>query len=118
MSGDHEELPGYYTGDIHNQYVPEHRNSKAIRLIWITFTILLIATIVEVGISFTGIPRDILNAIFIVLTIFKAYYIVAIFMHLKSEKLGMGASIVIPFLFILYFVIMMILEGNYLNYVK
>ena len=111
-----EHLPGYYTGDIHNQYVPEHRSSKAIRLIWTTFFILLIATIVEVAISFTPISRDILNLIFIVLTIVKAYYIVAIFMHLKSENKGMGMSIIIPFLFIVYFIVLMIIEGNYLNF--
>lgn len=111
----HEEMPGYYTGDIHNQYVPEHRSSKAIRLIWITFFILLVATIVEVGISFTPINKNILNAIFIVLTIVKAYYIIAIFMHLKGEKIGLGYSIILPFLLILYFIVMMIMEGNYLN---
>ena len=109
---------GYYTGDIHNQFVPEHRNPKAIKLIWRTFWILLIATMVEVGIGLYAhhFSRNLLIGIFVFLTIFKAYYIVAIFMHLKGERLPMKYSIILPFAFILYLIVLMILEANHIYF--
>lgn len=106
---------GYYTGDIHNQFVEEHHLENSKSLIWRTFWILLAITIFEVGIAFTSIPHSILIIIFIVLTIVKAFYIVAYFMHLKHEKNALKYSIVLPFLLILYLIVMALAEGNYLN---
>ncbi|MDQ3050051.1 MAG: cytochrome C oxidase subunit IV family protein [Bacteroidota bacterium] len=110
-----EKKHGYYTGDIHNQFVEEHVDSNAVKIIWKTFWILLAITIFEVGIAFTSIPHDILIVIFIVLTIVKAYYIIAYFMHLKHETVPLKYSIILPFVLILFFVVMAIAEGNYLN---
>jgi cytochrome c oxidase subunit IV len=59
----------------------------------------------------------VLLIIFLVLTIVKAYYIIAFFMHLKHEKLSFKYSILLPFFLILYFIVMAIAEGNYLNFV-
>jgi cytochrome c oxidase subunit IV len=112
----HEEKKhGYYTGDIHNQFVEEHVDPKSVKTIWKTFWILLAITLFEVGIAFTSIPHDILIVIFIVLTIVKAYYIVAFFMHLKHETVPFKYSIILPFVLILYLIVMAIAEGNYLN---
>ncbi len=112
----HEEKKhGYYTGDIHNQFVEEHVDPKSVKTIWKTFWILLAITIFEVGIAFTSIPHDILIIIFIVLTIVKAYYIIAFFMHLKHESTPLKYSIILPFVLILYLIVMAIAEGNYLN---
>jgi cytochrome c oxidase subunit IV len=112
-----EKKHGYYTGDIHNQFIEEHHDPKNISVIWRTFWILLGVTIFEVGIAFTSIPRDILLIIFVVLTIVKAYYIVAFFMHLKNEKVSFKYSILLPFFLILYLIVMAIAEGNYLNFI-
>lgn len=108
---------GYYTGDIHNQFIEEHHDPKNVSIIWRTFWILLGVTLFEVGIAFTAIPKDILLVIFLVLTIVKAYYIVAFFMHLKNEKISFKYSILLPFFLILYFIVMAIAEGNYLNFI-
>lgn len=114
----HEEKKhGYYTGDIHNQFVEEHHVENSVGIIWRTFWILLAITIFEVGIAFTSIPHDILIVVFIVLTIVKAYYIIAFFMHLKHERASLKFSILLPFLLILYLIVMAIAEGNYLNHV-
>jgi cytochrome c oxidase subunit 4 len=110
-----EKKHGYYTGDVHNQFVEEHHDPKNVSVIWKTFWILLIVTMVEVGIAFTAIPRDILIITFIVLTIVKAYYIVAYFMHLKHEKQSLQYSILFPFLLIVFLIVMALAEGNYLN---
>lgn len=106
---------GYYTGDIHNQFVEEHIVPNSKKIIWRTFWILLAITIFEVGIAFTSIPHDILIVTFIVLTIVKAYFIVAYFMHLKHEAAPLKYSIILPFILILYLIVMVIAEGNYLN---
>lgn len=109
------EHKGYYTGDIHNQYVEEHHDPKNKKVIWKTFWILLFVTIFEVSIAFTSMAKDLLMVIFIVLTIVKAYFIVAFFMHLKHEKPTFGYTIILPFLLIVYLIAMCVAEGTYIN---
>jgi cytochrome c oxidase subunit IV len=116
MSADHNKQHGYYTGDIHNQFVPEHYDPKNRSVIWRTFWILLLITVFEVAIAFTSISPSVLMIIFIVLTIVKAYFIVAFFMHLKHEKVSFGYSIILPFILIVYLIAMALAEGNYLNF--
>jgi cytochrome c oxidase subunit IV len=106
---------GYYTGDIHNQFVEEHHNPNSKKVIWRTFWILLIATLFEVGIAFTSLNKDVLQWTFVVLTIFKSAYIVGVFMHLGAEKKSMRYSILLPFILIVYFIAMCIAEGTYLH---
>lgn len=55
------------------------------------------------------------NIIYILLTILKAFYIVAYFMHLKYEKLGLQLSLTVTFVFIVYFIVLMLIEGGYLQ---
>ena len=50
--------------------------------------------------------------VFIVLTIVKAYYIVAEFMHLGHEKKSLKMSIVLPMLFVVFFIFIMIYQGG------
>jgi len=116
MADEHNEEHGYYTGDVHNQFVPEHRDPKAVSKIWKTFWILLIATAVEVAIGVYAnlFDRNLLIAIFVVLTIFKAYYIVAIFMHLKGEASSMKYSIILPFILIIYLIVLALIEAQYI----
>jgi len=52
------------------------------------------------------------NLLFIILTLFKAFYIVAYFMHLKHEIRRLSVTIVLPFLFIVWLIIGLIIEGN------
>ena len=117
MSEEKQEEHGYYTGDVHNQFVPEHHNPKAVKQIWRTFWILLVTTGVEVyiGLIAEQFNRTLLVSIFVFLTIFKAYYIVAIFMHLKGEKIAMKYSIILPFAFILYLIVLAIIEANFIH---
>ena len=106
---------GYYTGDIHNQFVEEHHDPKSKKVIWRTFWILLFITLFEVGIAFTSVSKQVLMVIFIALTIVKAYFIVAFFMHLKHETKSFGYTIILPFLLIVYLIAMCIAEGNYIH---
>jgi len=65
-----------------------------------------------------------LNILFLVLTLVKAYYIAWFFMHLADEKKGLRRAIVwTVFFLILYLATLLLLEGDYLrgielNYTK
>lgn len=88
--------------------------------IWKVFFILLLITVVEFIIALAILPhypnlQGAGNAVYIVLTLLKAYYIVAYFMHLKYEKLGLQLSLTVSFIFIIYFIVLMLIEGDYLH---
>ena len=80
--------------------------------IWVPFFILFGITSLEFLIAFTMGPSVGRVIIFFALTILKAYYIVAFFMHLKFERLTLGYSIVLPFIFILYLIALLLMEGG------
>jgi cytochrome c oxidase subunit IV len=84
--------------------------------IWKVFFILLGITIIEFVIALVFVPKGILpirfaNPVYIVLTLFKAFYIVAYFMHLKFEKLGLVLSLVIPIIFIIGLILVLTNES-------
>jgi cytochrome c oxidase subunit IV len=57
---------------------------------------------------------NLLNWIFILSTIFKAYYIVWAFMHMEGEKSGLRWSVVAPVIFlVLYLLFILLIEANY-----
>jgi cytochrome c oxidase subunit 4 len=92
--------------------------------IWFVFGLLSIITIVEVilgiikpdSLYMTNLFRmNLLNWIFIILTVVKAYYIMWAFMHLEGEKANLRWSIVAPLVFlILYLIMILLIEGNYI----
>lgn len=91
--------------------------------IWMVFGLLSVITTVEVwlgivkpkGLFFTNfLSMNLLNWIFIILTIVKAYYIMWAFMHLEDEKKSLRWSIVAPLVFlILYLCFIVLVEGDY-----
>ena len=103
------------TGVAHEE---EHATMSKGR-IWKVFFILLAITVVEfiiaLGVPETVMPHLIRNSIYVILTLFKAYYIVAFFMHLKFEKYALKAGILLSLIFIIYFIVLLLIEGNYLN---
>jgi cytochrome c oxidase subunit IV len=100
-----------------------HAHESNTKRIWVVFGILSIITIVEVlfGIykpkslyfnNFLGM--NLLNWLFIILTIVKAYYITWAFMHMEGEKKWFRRSIVWTVIFlILYLCFILIVEGDY-----
>jgi len=110
----------------HNPNLPSehHESPEGTGWIWKVFVILLVVTAVEVilGIikpdflmgDFMG--TSVLNVIFIVLTLVKAFYIVAEFMHLKFEKTNLIWTIALPVLILIpYLAFILLMEGNYMN---
>lgn len=101
-----------------------HAHESNTNRIWIVFAILSIITIVEVVLGIykpesTLIPvlgMKILNWIFIILTLVKAYYIAWAFMHLEGEKGSLRWSIVLPLLILIpYLAFILLVEGNYIH---
>jgi cytochrome c oxidase subunit IV len=91
--------------------------------IWGVLIFLSIVTIIEVVLGIvkpeilmnTFLGAKIINWIFIILTLVKAYYIAWDFMHLRDETSGLQASIVITLLFLIaYLVFILLVEGNYI----
>ncbi|MBB6239115.1 cytochrome c oxidase subunit IV [Pedobacter sp. AK013] len=88
--------------------------------IWKVAGILTLITAIEFIIALWAIPgghisQHVGNYIYIALTLIKAFYIVAYFMHLKYEKLGLQLALTVSFIFIIYFIVLMLTEGGFLN---
>ena len=59
------------------------------------------------------IPGKVANPIYIVLTLFKAFYIVAYFMHLKFERMSLIFAIIVPILFIIGLILVLTNESHH-----
>lgn len=81
--------------------------------IWKRFWILLGLTVVDVGFYFVLPPNMLRNILFIVLGIVKAWFIVGTFMHMKHEKKSLAYMIVLPMSLILFFLALMMYEGDF-----
>lgn len=100
-----------------------HEHVSNTKRIWVVFGIMSVVTLVEVilgiikpeSLYFTDFLRmNLLNWIFIILTIVKAYYIVWAFMHMESEKASLRWAVVGTLTFlILYLIFILLVEGDY-----
>lgn len=92
--------------------------------IWGVLAFLTFITIIEVilgilkpesliGTSFVGMK--LLNWIFIILTLVKAYYIAWDFMHLRDEKSSLRRAVVwTPIFLVIYLVFILLVEADYI----
>ncbi len=88
------------------------------------FLILSIVTLVEVVlgiikpgflVNYTFLSMKLLNWIFIILTIYKAYLIAWAFMHLDGESKGLRRAIVWTSIFLIaYLMFILLIEGDYI----
>lgn len=90
----------------------EPRNEEKIKKIWKTAGILLAITVAEFIMAFTMDRGILLYALFIILTIWKAKYIMMEFMHLGDEVKPLFYSIIVPLIFLVWLVIALIKEGS------
>ena len=90
-------------------------NKEKINKLWRIAGLLGLVTAIEFLIAFT-IPAGMAKIIlFVVLTLVKAFYIVAEFMHLGHEVRGLVWSIVLPIIFIVWLILALILQGGALS---
>jgi cytochrome c oxidase subunit IV len=100
-----------HSHDTHNLQPGEIPPAQT-KAIWRTFFILCALTAVEFAFAFAMEPSMLRNSIFIILTIFKAFFIVAEFMHLKHETKGLIWTILIPTALLVWLLIALITEGT------
>ncbi|HEV8079490.1 MAG TPA: cytochrome C oxidase subunit IV family protein [Chitinophagaceae bacterium] len=100
-----------------------HDDRAQVKRIWKTFWILLVITIIELGIGLSiytihkgDNPNETLVLMFkglvCILTLAKAFYIVAVFMHLGDEIRNMIMTIIVPLLLFVWFIIAFLMDGN------
>lgn len=92
--------------------------------IWGVLLFLSIVTVVEVALGIikpeilvgnSFLSMKIINWIFIILTIVKAYYIAWDFMHIRDEKGSLKGSIVLPLVVLIpYLCFILLLEADYI----
>ncbi|MBO9199870.1 MULTISPECIES: cytochrome C oxidase subunit IV family protein [Niastella] len=91
------------------------------KAIWRTFRILLYITVFELllaigyyEIEFSNphLVKHLLNGVFVVLTLAKAFFIIAEFMHLRHEIRNMILTISIPALLFIWFITAFLWDGN------
>jgi len=101
-----------------------HEHVSNTKRIWFVFILLSVVTTVEV---FLGILKphslhlnhflgmNLLNWIFYILTIFKAYYIVWSFMHMEGEKGSLRWAVVSSVIFLVaYLLFILLIEADYI----
>lgn len=93
------------------------KHSFDTRLIWRTFWILSAITIFELAIAILYyetdfLPKHILNGVFVIMTLAKAFFIIAEFMHLGHEIKNMVMTVAIPCLLFVWFVVAFLYDGN------
>ena len=105
---------------IHTEHHDEHAEHDTMtkKRIWNVFFILLGITVVEFIIALWLVPQHHIpvtaaNPIYIVLTLFKAFFIVAYFMHLKFERIGLVFAIIVPVLFIIGLILVLTNESHH-----
>lgn len=91
------------------EVAPPPANTK---LIWRTFMIMCAITVFEFIIAFTMTAGPLRVFIFVGMTILKAFYIVAEFMHLKHEVKSLIWAILIPVVFIVWLLLALMYEGG------
>jgi cytochrome c oxidase subunit IV len=110
---DNDQSP-YTHPDVHIHH-SEEAGVKSRKKIWFVFWLLFGITALEFIIAFTVGRGTFRNVTFIVMTLVKAFYIVAYFMHLRDEVKSMITTILIPLVFVLWLILALLIEGGFYN---
>jgi cytochrome c oxidase subunit 4 len=114
--GDQSKL---YSGIMNHHFhadVKSTESKKQIGRIWKVFWILLVVTVLEVvmGMFYSHhLPKALVAFFFLALTLFKAGYIVAVFMHLGDEFKNFLITIMIPLTLFIWFIIAFLADGGF-----
>lgn len=102
-------------------FAPDHGGGTG--RIWKVFILLSVLTIIELGIGLAiyNIHKGehpnmslvlAFKGLVCILTLFKAYYIVSVFMHLGDEIRNFIMTIIMPLALFIWFIIAFLYEGN------
>ena len=81
-----------------------HSHPNYLRIFWI----LLVLTIVEVGITYLGLPKMLLAALLVTVAVWKASLVAMHFMHLKFEKKTLTIVAIAPFVLCVFLILMLL----------
>src|SRR5687767_9540396 len=110
--------------NVHSSPAADHSHAEHTfdkKAVWKTFRILLYITIFELilaigyySMTFSnpGLVKYVLNGVFVILTLAKAFFIIAEFMHLRHEIRNMIMTIAIPALLFVWFITAFLWDGN------
>jgi len=127
MSAHHQQdnIQHYYEGDqsklysgimSHHDDINSEESKTQVKRIWKIFWILLVITVVEVimGMFFSHqMPKALVAFFFLALTLLKAGYIVAVFMHLGDEFKNFMVTVLIPLVLFIWFIIAFLADGGF-----
>lgn len=109
--------PAFEEVTVHHSHTDDGSfKKKVIR----TTVILSIVTVIELGLGLLmyalEMPDDfrrlLIKGVIVILSLAKAFYIVAVFMHLGDEIRNMILTIVVPLLLFIWFIIAFVADGN------
>ena len=97
--------------------LPKEKSTFNSKAVWRTFWILLCITVFELIIAIIYyetqfFPKHLLNGVFIIMTLAKAFFIIAEFMHLGHEIRNMVMTIAIPACLFIWFLIAFVWDGS------
>ena len=72
------------------------------------FWLLLVLTVVEVALTFLGLPKLLLGSLLVILAVWKAALVAMYFMHLKFERKTLAMIAIVPFILCLFFILMLL----------
>ena len=72
------------------------------------FWVLLVLTIVEVALTFLGLPKFLLGSLLVILAVWKAALVAMYFMHLKFERRTLAMIAIVPFILCLFLILMLL----------
>jgi cytochrome c oxidase subunit IV len=115
--GDQSKLYSGLMSHHHGESIKSEGSKKQISRIMKVTVLLSIITIVEVALGLVGaawgVPQWLTATLFLAMTIFKAAYIVKVFMHLGDEVRNMIISVLIPLTLFIWFIIAFLADGGF-----
>lgn len=111
--GDQSKL---YSGVMahHEGDVKSEGSRKQIKKIVYVTLLLSVITVVEVALGlWSPLPKGVNNTFFLLLTLFKAGYIVKVFMHLGDELKNFLITVLIPLTLFIWFIIAFLADGGF-----
>jgi cytochrome c oxidase subunit IV len=112
--GDQSKLYSGVMSHHYGQSTKSDESKKQLGRIWKVTLILTVITIVEVCLGlWSPLPRGVNNTFFLLLTLFKAAYIVRVFMHLGDEVRNFIVTMLIPLTLFVWFIIAFLADGNF-----
>ncbi len=72
------------------------------------FILLSVLTVIEVGLTFLGLPKMLLATLLVIFAVWKATLVAMHFMHLKFEKKTLTVVAIVPFILCVFLILMLL----------